>query len=54
MTVDVARLGPMEAIRMDIFYHGVDLYLVAVDKASGYKCYWKMRNSSTRSMVQQL
>ena len=54
MTMDVSRIQPMEAICMDIFYYGADPYLVAIDECSGYKCCWRMRNSSTKSVVQQL
>ena len=54
MAIDVARLEPMDAIGTDIFYHGADPYLLLVDEASGHKTCWKMKNSSTRSVVQEL
>ena len=48
MPIDNAKLEPVEFIGVDIFYHGSDPYLVAVDEASGYNTCWRMKNSSTR------
>ena len=52
--VDVRKLEPLESVSTDIFYHGADAYQVVVDECSGYKCCWKIKDSSTKSVVNAL
>ena len=47
-------MEPLDIENVDIFYNNGQAYLVAVDEASGYKTCWPIRNSSTKSVCDQL
>ena len=51
---DIERLKPMESVSVDICYFEAVPYLVLVDEYSRYKAGWRIKDSSTKSVVNQL
>ena len=52
--VDLERLMPMEEVSVDLGYLERVPYLTLVDTNSGYKSCWRIKDSSTKSVVTQL
>ena len=53
--VNISYLEPMESVSMDLGYLGISKpFLVLIDKFSGYKAVWELRDSKSLSIIKAL